>query len=644
MPNKNQSETTTKYHKILKDYWGFDSFRDLQLDIISAVGEGQSALALMPTGGGKSITFQVPALAKEGICLVVSPLIALMKDQVENLRHRGIKAAAIYSGMTHEQILTTLENCEYGNFKFLYVSPERLSTELFQKHLNFLNISMLAVDEAHCISQWGYDFRPQYLKIADILEILTENTPVLALTATATPLVVDDIQEKLKFPQKNVFQKSFERKNLNYVVRHTENKFEQMLRILNNVKGSSIVYVRSRLQTKEISDFLNKNHIKSDFFHAGLPSNDKNRKQDEWKSGKTRVIVATNAFGMGIDKSDVRSVIHTEMPDSLEAYFQEAGRAGRDEQTAYATLLYNKADGAKLKRRIPDKFPTIDFIQKVYQNLANHFTLAVGAGFEAVYAFNLQEFCFTWKLPQNPTYNALKILEMAGYIELTEELDNPSVLRFIVEREKLYSFRTQNPAQERLIETLLRSYTGLFSSDVHINEDLIAERLDTKRDFVYENLKKLSAFGIIKYIPFKKTPLLIYTLQRIDTEKVIIPKSVYDERKERYKKQIEAVLDYAENLDNCLVQKLLRYFGETNTKPCGVCSVCREKRAKELSAGNFQIIEEKIYSILQNNPLTINELTEKIKTKQENIIAVARKLLDEGKIFQNIELKLSIKY
>jgi len=631
------------YHKILKQYWGYNDFRPLQLEIISAVGDGQSALALMPTGGGKSITFQVPALAKEGLCLVISPLIALMKDQVENLKARGIKAAAIYSGMSHEEIIETFENLEFGDFKFLYVSPERLGTELFRNRIIHLNVSMIAVDEAHCISQWGYDFRPSYLKIAEILDILPKNIPVLALTATATPIVVDDIQEKLKFKEKNVFKKSFERKNLNYVVRHTENKFEQLLRILNNVAGTSIVYVRSRLQTKEISDFLNKNHIKADFFHAGLPNSDKNRKQDEWKKGKTRVIVSTNAFGMGIDKPDVRTVIHIEPPDSLEAYFQEAGRAGRDEKTAYAVLLYNKMDGAKLKRRIPDKFPKIELIKEVYQQLGNYFTLAVGAGFEAVYSFNLHNFCQTWHLPLNQTYSALKILELSGYIELTEELDNPSVLQFICTREDLYSFRSKNPQLELLIEVVLRSYTGLFTQTVHINEDVIAERLGKTRNEIYDNLMLLSQLGIVNYIPFKKTPLLIFTQRRIDTEKLAIPKSAYEERKERYEKQIEAVLEYAENLDICLNQKLLYYFGEKNSKECGICSVCRTKNAQAISANKFTLLEQKIYSILKNNSLTINELTDKIKAEQKDIVFVARKLLDEEKIFQNEMLRLEVR-
>lgn len=637
MPNNEQ------YYKILKDYWGFDQFRPLQLDIISSVGQGCSSLALMPTGGGKSLTFQVPAMALDGMCLVISPLVALMKDQVENLKNRGIKAAAIYSGMSHEQILNTLENCEYGDFKFLYVSPERLKTELFLNRIKFLKISMIAVDEAHCISQWGYDFRPSYLQIADLLRILPDNTPILALTATATPIVADDIQEKLRFGEKRIFCKSFERQNLNYVVRHTDSKLEQMLKILSSVKGSSIVYVRSRQQTKEISDFLNNHSVTADFFHAGLSDTDKTRKQEAWKRGEIRVVVATNAFGMGIDKPDVRTVIHIELPDSLEAYFQEAGRAGRDEQTAYAVLLYGKADGAKLKKRISDNFPKKEFIEKVYQSLANYFNLAVGSGFEACYAFSLADFCTICRLPMNQTYSALKILELAGYIELTDELDNPSVLQFVASREELYHFRSQNPDLELLIEVLLRSYTGLFAQNVHINEDVIAQRLGTSRNNVYENLLKLHKIGIVRYIPFKKTPLLIYSQNRVDNKDLVIPKNVYEERMQRYIKRIEAILEYAEDTEICLNMKLLDYFGQTTDKPCGICSVCRQKRAKTLTNDQIGNMETEIINLLSGSPRNIDYLAKNLKFRPENIVFVVRKLIDEERIVQNSAMLLELK-
>ncbi len=638
MPNNEQ------YYQILKQYWGYDEFRPLQLDIIASVGRGESSLALMPTGGGKSITFQVPAMALDGICLVISPLVALMKDQVENLRKRGIKAAAIHSAMTHEQILTTLENCEYGDFKFLYVSPERLKTELFLERLNFLRISMIAVDEAHCISQWGYDFRPSYLQIADLLQRLPHDTPVLALTATATPMVVDDIQDKLRFSRKQVFRKSFERKNLNYVVRHTNAKFAQLINILNNVPGSSIVYVRSRRQTKEISDLLNDEGISADFFHAGLYDADKSRKQEAWKRGSTRVIVATNAFGMGIDKPDVRTVVHLELPDSLEAYFQEAGRAGRDEKNAYAVLLYSKTDGSNLKRRISDNFPSIEFISKVYQHLANYFTLAVGYGLDACYPFSLTEFCRVCKLPQNQTHSALKILELSGYIMLTEELDNPSVLQFIVSREELYRLQNQNKALDLLIETLLRSYTGLFAQPVHINEDTIAERLNTDRNTVYDNLIKLDKMGIVRYVPYKKSPLLIYTKSRVDNKDLTIPKAVYDSRRQRFVSQIEAVLEYAEDIDICLNLKLLNYFGQSTDKPCGICSVCRDKRSKELTQEQISAIEKQIVSTLSVSSHTADALVQTLRRfRRENIVAVLHKLIDEERIVQNSAMMFELR-
>jgi ATP-dependent DNA helicase, RecQ family len=494
------------FHTILRDYWGYSTFRPLQEEIIQSVWEGKDTLGLMPTGGGKSLTFQVPVMAMKGICLVVTPLIALMKDQVDNLRERGIKAAAVYSGMSRDEIITTLENCIFGDYKFLYVSPERLSSDIFIAKLRAMDVCLLVVDESHCISQWGYDFRPSYLKISEIRRLL-ENIPVLALTATATKEVVDDIQEKLLFKEKNVFRKSFARENLSYVVRNAENKTGELIHILQSVPGTSIVYVRNRQETKEIAKSLQKAGISADYFHAGLSYEDKIFKQNAWKLNDCRVIVATNAFGMGIDKPDVRTVIHMDLPNSLEEYFQEAGRAGRDGERSYATILYTKADSAKLKKRILDSFPKRDFIVRVYEALGNYYQVAVGTGYNDVYDFSLHEFCMPFKLPFLQTHHALKILELAGYIEYTEEIDMRSRIRFLIYRDEMYSLRMDREVDE-LLHTILRNYTGVFSDDIYIDESLLAARTGKSRKEVYEMLTSLSRMRYVRYIPQKKHPLL----------------------------------------------------------------------------------------------------------------------------------------
>ncbi|MDR1699408.1 MAG: ATP-dependent DNA helicase, partial [Prevotellaceae bacterium] len=523
----------TNFRQILKQYWGFSDFRPLQDEIIESVAKGKDTLGLMPTGGGKSLTFQVPTMAMEGICLVVTPLIALMKDQVENLKKRDIKATMVYSGMSQNEIITTLENCIFGNYKFLYISPERLGTELFLQRLPRMNVCLLAVDESHCISQWGYDFRPSYLKIADIRKIIPD-TPVLALTATATPEVVGDIQEKLLFKEKNVFRKSFERKNLSYLVRKVEDKPRYLLKILENLPGTSVVYVRNRKKTREISDFLNGNGIRADYFHAGLTDTDKNRKQKAWKSGDCRVIVATNAFGMGIDKSDVRSVVHIDLPDTVEAYFQEAGRAGRDEQQAFAVLLYSNADAAKLRKRIADNFPEREFITRIYEALGNYYQIAVGYGTETVRDFDIAEFCRIFHFPILPTHSALKILQQAGYLELTDEAEHSSRLMFTMQRDKLYHFRSPDKQTDELIQLILRSYTGLFSDYVFINDDTLANRLGTTPKDIYQKLTNLSQWNVLKYIPRRKTPVIIYTHDRVEAQHLQISKEIYEQRKERF--------------------------------------------------------------------------------------------------------------
>ena len=498
-----------KYQEILKQYWGYDSFRDLQEEIITSIGEGKDTLGLMPTGGGKSITFQVPALAQEGICIVITPLIALMKDQVQNLRKRGIMALAVYSGMTRQEILTALENCIFGDYKFLYISPERLDTEIFRTKLKAMKVSMITVDESHCISQWGYDFRPAYLKIAEIRELLP-GVPVLALTATATPEVVKDIQNRLNFHEGNVFRMSFERKNLAYIVRKTDNKTNELLHILRKIPGSAIIYVRNRRRTKEITELLVNEDITADFYHAGLDNAVKDLRQKRWQNGEVRVMVATNAFGMGIDKPDVRIVLHLDLPDSPEAYFQEAGRAGRDGEKAYAVILYAKSDKTTLHKRVADTFPDKEYILDVYEHLQYYYQMAMGDGFQCVREFNLEEFCRKFKYFPVPVDSALKILTQAGYLEYTDEQDNASRILFTIRRDELYKLREMGKETEALIQTILRSYTGVFTDYAYISEASLSIRTGLTREQIYNILVTLTKRRIVDYIPHKKTPYYIY--------------------------------------------------------------------------------------------------------------------------------------
>ncbi len=621
------------YLNILKQYWGYDDFRALQGDIIKSIAAGKDTLGLMPTGGGKSLTFQVPTMAMEGVCIVVTPLIALMKDQVENLRKRNISAAAIYTGMTRAEILQTLENTVFEAYKFLYVSPERLASPLFLEKIQQTKVCMIAVDESHCISQWGYDFRPSYLKIAAIREVLPD-APILALTATATPEVVDDIQEKLHFRAKNVFRKSFLRDNLAYVVRTTENKDEQLLNILQKVDGTSVVYVRNRKKTKEIAEFLIKNNISAEHFHAGLKNETKDARQQRWKNDETRVIVSTNAFGMGIDKPDVRTVIHIDLPDTLEAYFQEAGRAGRDEQKAYAVLLFNKGDVVKMRKRVADSFPDKEVIRRVYQALGDYYEIAEGYGLDKVFPFDLGEFCGIFKLPLLVAYNAIKILQQAGYVELTDEQDNSSRILFTVTKEDLYNYGfTTN--QDRLIHILLRSYTGLFTEHAYISEDVIAARLNWTRDKVYGELVGLAKDRIIQYIPRKNIPFITFTHERENPTRLNLGKEAYDDRKERYIERVKSVLDYAQETNICRSQMLLAYFGEKNTTACGQCDICLKKEEQQVTDTDFDEIRLGILNALRTKAYTTKELLHQLNYKEEKLLQVIRFLLDEGIIKQN---------
>ena len=621
-----------KYQEILKQYWGYDSFRDLQEEIITSIGEGKDTLGLMPTGGGKSITFQVPALAQEGICIVITPLIALMKDQVQNLRKREIKALAIYSGMTRQEILTALENCIFGNYKFLYISPERLDTEIFRTKLRSMKVSMITVDESHCISQWGYDFRPAYLKIAEIRELLPE-VPVLALTATATPEVVTDIQARLKFREGNVFRMSFERKNLAYIVRKTDNKTKELLYILQRISGSAIIYVRNRRRTKEITELLMNEGITADFYHAGLDNAVKDLRQKRWQSGEVRVMVATNAFGMGIDKPDVRIVLHLDLPDSPEAYFQEAGRAGRDGEKAYAVILYSKSDKTTLHKRVVDTFPDKEYILNVYEHLQYYYQMAMGDGFQCIREFNLEEFCRKFKYFPVPVDSALKILTQAGYLEYTDEQDNSSRILFTIRRDELYKLREMGKEAEALIQSILRSYTGVFTDYAYISEESLAVRTGLTRQQIYNILVTLTKRRIVDYIPRKKTPYIIYTRERLELRFLHIPPSVYEERKARYEARIKAMEEYVTTENICRSRMLLRYFGEKNEHNCGQCDVCLSKRATDnLSEESYEEVQRQILDLLSHSPLTPAETADQIKAEKEDIGQVIRYLLDEGEL------------
>lgn len=620
------------YHEILKQYWGYDSFRGIQEEIIKSIGEGRDTLGLMPTGGGKSITFQVPALAKDGLCIVITPLIALMKDQVQNLRQRGIKAVAIYSGMTRQEILIALENCIFGNYKFLYISPERLDTDIFKQKLRAMKVNMITVDESHCISQWGYDFRPAYLKIADIRELLP-GVPLLALTATATPDVVQDIQSRLKFREKNVFRMSFERKNLAYIVRKTDNKTAELLHILRRMPGSAIIYVRSRRRTKETTELLTHEGITADFYHAGLDNAVKDIRQKRWQDGECRVMVATNAFGMGIDKPDVRLVIHLDLPDSPEAYFQEAGRAGRDGEKAYAVILYSKSDKVTLHKRIPDTFPDKDYIKKVYEHLQYYYQMAMGDGLGCTKEFNLEEFCRKFKHFPVPADSALKILTQAGYIEYTDEQDNASRIIFTIRRDELYKLREMGNETEALVQTILRSYTGLFTDYAYISETALSLRTGLTRQQIYNVLMSLSKRRIIDYIPRKKTPYIIYTRERVELNHLHISPTVYEERKERYEARIRAMVDYVTSETACRSRMLLRYFGEKNENNCGQCDVCLSGHAAhELPTDTFEKLKKELLTILQEQVLTPAEVAEKTEADRDLLSHAIQYLLEEGEI------------
>lgn len=618
--------------EILRKYWGYNDFRGIQREIIDSVCAKRDTLGLMPTGGGKSITFQVPALTMPGVCIVITPLVALMKDQVDNLRSRGIKAAAIYSGMAHSDIIATLENAIFGGVKILYVSPERLSSELFKKKLSHMQVSFITVDEAHCISQWGYDFRPSYLKISDIRQIHSD-VPVLALTATATPKVIDDIQNRLGFKEKNVFRMSFERKNLAYIVTKTSDKEREALRLLHDIDGSAIVYVRSRKRAKELSEVLKQAGVNSTFYHAGLEDSVRAARQKDWQEDNVKVIVATNAFGMGIDKPDVRLVVHVDCPDSIEAYFQEAGRAGRDGKSAKAVLLYDGNDRAKLKRRISEAFPDKDDIRTVYEHLAYFYQIGMGSGAGCRFEFNIDKFCMYFHHFPIPVNSSLNILTRAGYIEYEGERENMSQLTMLLRREDLYRLDSLDEQENAVVTALLRNYGGLFSDYCYIDESLIAMQVGIKREEVYEILKNLSRRRILHFIPRKAIPHIKYTQRRIEADLLVFGKEIYDDRKTEYTERINSIINYAENNDICRSRQLLWYFGEKKSTDCGVCDVCISHNPKSLTNDEFENVKRQVFKILDDGQQHSFSDLHCIKVEPSVLKDVVEYMVNEEEVF-----------
>ncbi|HRF68293.1 MAG TPA: ATP-dependent DNA helicase RecQ [Muribaculum sp.] len=617
-------------HYILRKYWGYEDFRPLQEDIITSVLAGRDTLGLLPTGGGKSLTFQVPSMLLPGLTLVVTPLISLMKDQVDNLRDRGIKATYFHAGLTRAEQKLGMDRCRLGKIKILYVSPEKLRSEPFTAQLRQMNVSLIVVDEAHCISQWGYDFRPSYLKIGELRSHFPE-VPVLALTASATPEVVDDIMDKLLFRERNVYAKSFARDNLSYIVRNDFDKERQLLRVLGNTVGSAVVYVRSRRRTREIADMLVSSGISADYYHAGLAPEDKNEKQARWKGDEVRVMVATNAFGMGIDKPDVRVVVHFDLPGSLEEYYQEAGRAGRDGKPAFAVLLTAKTDKARLTRMVTDAFPDKELIRRVYEMAGNFVNVAVGSGYDKVFEFNFDLFVKTYDLPPLPARSAMHLLTQAGYFEFIEEVTMQSRVMIIAYKDELYDVRLDDEG-DRIFNILLRSYTGLFADFVYVNESLIARRADVDEQKVYETFLALSRMKILQYIPRKTTPYLYYTTSRELPKYVVMPTAVYEDQRRRLEKRIEAMKKFAFAVDECRVSLMLRYFGEKSVSPCGKCDVCRERKHVRINSLSREELESSVMYMVSQEPRTVEYLVRESSWRRDDVIECVRRLVKRGKL------------
>ncbi len=613
--------------EVLKKYWGYEAFRPLQQDIIESVLAGHDTLGLMPTGGGKSITFQVPTMAIDGMALVVTPIISLMKDQVDHLLERHIKAAYLYAGLTRAEVNRTYDKCLYGNCKFLYVSPERLQSQAFLERLRQMPVRLIVVDEAHCISQWGYDFRPSFLHIAQVRKLFPD-VPVLALTATATPVVVEDIQRCLQFKAPNVFSMSFARSNVSYVVRQTEEKIAELIHILRSVPGTSIVYVRSRKRTKQISDELNRAGIHADYYHAGLYVEDKQDKQNKWTTNECRVMVATNAFGMGIDKPDVRLVVHIDIPNSLEEYYQEAGRAGRDGKRSYAVMLVKHTDKRILRRHITEAFPDKDFIRNVYERVGNFLGVSLGEGYQQMFDFNFNLFCRTFDLPVLPTHNALKILTQAGYIDFIEEIETQSRVMIFARKEELYDLDTTTPGADQVLQAILRLYTGLFADYVFINEDVIALRTGLDQETIYKTLLELTRMHILHYVPRKRTPYIIYTTSREEPKYVLIPKTVYEELRDRMTARVEATTNYAYSDTGCRELMLLGYFGEKKEDECGHCDLCIDRRKQ----GDHvpEDVQQGILYMAGLRPRRLEEFLDTLSFRHEEVISMLSFLVDEG--------------
>ena len=625
--------------ELLKQYWNYEEFRSLQEEIIRAVLSGKDTLALMPTGGGKSITYQVSALAMEGMGLVITPLIALMKDQVEDLKARNIPAEALYTGMAPDQVESVINKCIYNGIKFLYISPERLASEKFRTRLKQMQVGLIAVDEAHCISQWGYDFRPSYLRIAEERTFFPQ-APVLALTATATPEVVRDIQKQLNFREEYVLSKSFRRDNLAYVVRKVNNKLDELLHILSRVQGSAIVYVRKRDRAEELSRFLNENGIGSDFYHAGLSPLLREKKQEDWKDNLVRVMVSTNAFGMGIDKPDVRVVVHFDIPDSPEAYFQEAGRAGRDGQKAYAVLLCNEATVTALKERITQGYPDKSFIRRVYECLGNYFQIAEGAGEGFAFEFDVIDFIRNFKLDQVRTLSALNILQVGGYLECTTDVNSRSRICFLVSRERLDSYVPENEFTERLLILLMRRYAGIFVQYIYLNEQALADELGANRRRVYEALITLARVKIISYVPGNDRPYVVYHQPRLPVGYVTIGKEAYEDRKKAYEGKVREMVRYIEEPDTCRQLSLIRYFGQKETIPCGICDVCLQNKKPR---PDRKAIRDSLLEILGRQDMELKALVREVQGDEKEVLAQIRVLLDENRIYYKTPILLSVK-